>query len=103
MPPNFPERSCRIFDITDERPRERGMDGIPKLDILINNAGIGLVGSVEETEADDFDRVFRVNVRGLYLVTKFCLPLLRASKGSIVNIGSVAGLVGVKQTVRLLR
>jgi 2-keto-3-deoxy-L-fuconate dehydrogenase len=67
------------------------------LDILVNNAGIGLVGGVEETEADDFDRIFRVNVRGLYLITKFCLPLLRASHGCIVNIGSVAGLVGVKK------
>jgi NAD(P)-dependent dehydrogenase (short-subunit alcohol dehydrogenase family) len=52
---------------------------------------------VEETELDDFDRIFRVNVRGLFLVTKAALPLLRAAHGSIVNIGSVAGLVGVKK------
>jgi NAD(P)-dependent dehydrogenase (short-subunit alcohol dehydrogenase family) len=89
--------SYRIFDITDETAVRDGIAGIPKLDILINNAGIGLVGGVEETGADDFDRIFRVNVRGLYLVTKFCLPLLKASHGSIVNIGSVAGLVGVKR------
>ncbi len=52
---------------------------------------------MEETELDDFDRIFRVNVRGLFLVTKAALPLLRAAHGSIVNIGSVAGLVGVKK------
>lgn len=93
----LPGASVRIFDITDEAAVKAGMEGLEKLDILINNAGIGLVGGVEETEADDFDRIFRVNVRGLYLMTKACLPLLRASRGCIVNIGSVAGLVGVKK------
>jgi NAD(P)-dependent dehydrogenase (short-subunit alcohol dehydrogenase family) len=93
----LPGASHRIFDITDEAAVRSEIEGIEKLDILINNAGIGLVGGIEETEADDFDRIFRVNVRGLYLVTKFCLPLIRAAKGCIVNIGSVAGLVGVKR------
>jgi len=93
----LPGASCTIFDITDEDAARAGIAQISHLDILVNNAGIGLVGGVEETEADDFDRIFRVNVRGLYLVTKFCLPLLRASHGCIVNIGSVAGLVGVKK------
>jgi len=93
----LPGASYRIFDITDEAAVRAGFEGLGSLDILINNAGIGLVGGVEETEVDDFDRIFRVNVRGLYLVTKFALPLLRATKGCIVNIGSVAGLVGVKK------
>ena len=93
----LPGASCRIFDITDEGAVRAGLEGLSSLDILINNAGIGLVGGVEETETDDFDRIFRVNVKGLYLVTKFALPLLRAAKGCIVNIGSVAGLVGVKK------
>ncbi len=97
----LPGASVRIFDITSEAAVREGIAGIERLDILVNNAGIGLVGGVEETEADDFDRIFRVNVRGLYLVTKFCLPLLRDAgrsfPGSIVNIGSVAGLVGVKR------
>ncbi|MBS1835128.1 MAG: SDR family oxidoreductase [Acidobacteria bacterium] len=67
------------------------------LDILVNNAGIGLVGNCEETSLADFQRLFRVNVEGLFLVTRAALPLLIANKGSIVNIGSVAGLVGVKR------
>ena len=93
----LPGASVRLFDITDEAAVRAGIAGIENLDILINNAGIGLVGGAEETEVDDFDRIFRVNVRGLYLVTKFCLPILRAANGCIVNIGSVAGLVGVKR------
>ena len=93
----LPGDTYNIFDITDENAVREGMADIEQLDILINNAGIGLVGNAEETGADDFDRIFRVNVRGVYLMTKFCLPLIRAAHGSIVNLGSVAGLVGVKR------
>jgi NAD(P)-dependent dehydrogenase (short-subunit alcohol dehydrogenase family) len=73
------------------------MDRIDRLDILVNNAGIGLVGDLASTSEEDFDRVMRVNAHSVYLVTRAMLPLLLMSRGSIVNIGSVAGLVGVKQ------
>ena len=86
-----------IADITNEDAMRATFASIPRLDILINNAGIGLVGDVTETELVDFQRLFRVNVEGLFLVTKHALPLLIASRGSIVNIGSVAGLVGVRK------
>lgn len=92
-----PGASALTCDITDEQAVKRIFDGIPALDILVNNAGIGLVGSVEETELKDFQRLFRVNVEGMYLTTKHAMPLLLASQGSIVNIGSVAGLVGLKR------
>jgi 2-keto-3-deoxy-L-fuconate dehydrogenase len=84
-------------DITDEAAVERLFAGIPALDILVNNAGIGLVGNLEETGLADFQRVFRINVEGMYIVTKSAMPLLLASHGCIVNMGSVAGLVGVKR------
>jgi len=86
-----------ILDITDEAGVESAFGRIGSLDILVNNAGIGLVGGVEETDLADFERLFRVNVTGMFLVTRAALPLLLASRGSIVNIGSVAGLVGVKK------
>ncbi|HVN07302.1 MAG TPA: SDR family NAD(P)-dependent oxidoreductase [Bryobacteraceae bacterium] len=86
-----------ILDITDEAAVEAAFKDIPALDILVNNAGIGLVGGVQETELADFERLFRVNVTGMFLVTRAALPLLLASRGAIVNIGSVAGLVGVKK------
>jgi NAD(P)-dependent dehydrogenase (short-subunit alcohol dehydrogenase family) len=86
-----------ICDITDEKAVEKTFSGIQKLDILINNAGIGLVGGVEETSLSDFQRLFRVNVEGVFLVTRAAMGLLIASNGSIVNIGSVAGLIGVKK------
>ncbi len=76
---------------------------VDTLDVLVNNAGIGHVGSIENTEPEDFDRLIDVNVRGVYLVTRAFLPLLLAAQehndavGTIVNIASVAGLVGIKQ------
>lgn len=84
-------------DISDEPMVREMFAGIRSLDILVNNAGIGLVGSVEETELADLQRLFRVNVEGMFLVTRNALPLLVASRGCIVNVGSVAGLVGVKR------
>lgn len=93
----IPGSSVLTFDITDESSVKQGLGSLASLDILVNNAGIGLVGNIEETELVEFQRVFRVNVEGLFLVTKYALPLLLAAKGSIVNIASVAGLVGVKR------
>jgi 2-keto-3-deoxy-L-fuconate dehydrogenase len=89
--------SAVTCDITDEGSVRAAFGAIDRLDILVNNAGIGLVGGVEETELADFQRLFRVNVEGTFLVTKHAVPLLTASRGAIVNIGSVAGLVGVKK------
>jgi 2-keto-3-deoxy-L-fuconate dehydrogenase len=93
----LPGARALICDVTDERAVEEMFVGIPQLDILVNNAGIGLVGSIEETDLADYDRVFRVNVQSIFLVTRAAMPLLLASHGVIVNIGSAAGLVGVKR------
>lgn len=93
----LPGASVMIIDISDELAVKAALGNTPKLDILINNAGIGLVGSVEETELADFQRLNRINVEGLFLMTKYAMPLLLASAGCIVNIGSVAGSVGVKK------
>ena len=84
-------------DITDPAQVERLFGGISALDILVNCAGIGLVGSIEETAIDDFERLFRVNVTGTFLVTQAAIPLLTKVRGSVLNIGSVAGLVGIKR------
>ena len=93
-----PAATAAILDVTDEKAVKEYFAKLPALDILVNNAGIGLVGSVEETELADWHRLFRVNVDGVFLCSKYALPLLLASRrGQIVNIGSVAGLGGVKR------
>lgn len=93
----LPGASVLQFDVTDEAAVNAAVGGLSKLDILVNCAGIGLVGGVEETALGDFQRLFRVNVEGTFLVTRAAMPKLLAAKGSIVNIGSVAGLIGVKK------
>ena len=66
-----------------------------KLDILLNNAGILIRKNIEDTTETDWDRIFAVNAKGVFLGTKAALPALRANGGgSIINISSTAGLVG---------
>lgn len=89
--------SAHACDITSEQEVTALFAVIPLLDILINCAGIGMVGKIDETSLTDFQRLFRVNVDGTFLVTRAALPRLLACRGSIVNIGSVAGMVGVKR------
>jgi 2-keto-3-deoxy-L-fuconate dehydrogenase len=93
----IPGAAVLILDITDEAAVQLAFGHFAELDILVNNAGIGLVGGVQQTELLDFERLFRVNVQGMFLATRAAMPLLLASRGSIVNIGSVAGMVGVKK------
>jgi 2-keto-3-deoxy-L-fuconate dehydrogenase len=94
---SIPDSLSFTCDIADESQVERLFKNIQSLDILVNCAGIGLVGNVEETDAAGFRKLFRVNVDGTYLMTKAALPLLKQSHGSVLNMGSVAGLVGVKR------
>jgi NAD(P)-dependent dehydrogenase (short-subunit alcohol dehydrogenase family) len=90
--------SALRLDVTEPASVDAALSGLKTLDILVNNAGIGHVGDLEETALQDWQRIFRVNVEGVFLVTKAAAPLLLASpSGSIVNMGSVAGLVGVKR------
>jgi len=93
----LPGSSTHVFDVTDEPVIGAVVKATDSLDILVNCAGVGHVGNIEETEADDFRRLMRINVEGVFLVTRAFLPKLLASKGSIVNIASVAGLVAVKR------
>jgi 2-keto-3-deoxy-L-fuconate dehydrogenase len=85
------------MDVTDPASIAQALQQVSRLDILVNNAGIGLVGDIRKTSEEDFARVMQVNAHSVFLVTRAALPLLLEAYGSIVNIGSVAGLVGVKQ------
>jgi len=68
-----------------------------KIDVLVNNAGIGVRKSVEELNIEDFLKVFNVNVFGLALFTKEIIPyMIEESYGTIINIGSTASLKGYK-------
>jgi NAD(P)-dependent dehydrogenase (short-subunit alcohol dehydrogenase family) len=62
-----------------------------RIDVLVNSAGIGIAGRVEDLPAKHFDLQVGVNLRGLFLVTQAAIPLLRESHGLIVNLASIAG------------
>jgi NAD(P)-dependent dehydrogenase (short-subunit alcohol dehydrogenase family) len=67
-----------------------------KLDVLVNNAGIGGAGRLEDTTVEEWDRVMEVNAKGVFLGTKAAIPAMRAAGGgSIINISSQLGLVGM--------
>ncbi|MGA9174800.1 MAG: SDR family NAD(P)-dependent oxidoreductase [Thermoactinomyces sp.] len=62
-----------------------------RLDILINNAGIGRFGKVEDLSEEDWDQMMAVNLKGAFLACKYAIPHLKQTEGHIVNISSVAG------------
>ena len=68
-----------------------------KLDILVNNAGIGHVGTILETSEEDLEKLFAVNVRGVFSLTKAFLPsMIEREYGVIINIASIGGIIAIK-------
>jgi NAD(P)-dependent dehydrogenase (short-subunit alcohol dehydrogenase family) len=68
----------------------------PRLDILINNAGIAHIGTVENTSEGDLDRIYAVNVKGLFLCSQAAVARMkRAGGGAILNLASIASLIGL--------
>jgi NAD(P)-dependent dehydrogenase (short-subunit alcohol dehydrogenase family) len=87
------------LDVTSEQDWAGAVDAVldrfGRLDILVNNAGIAERATVEDTTADEWDRMMAVNARGVFLGTKAVITYMKsAGGGSIVNISSISGLIG---------
>ncbi len=91
------------LDVTREVDWEsavsEAVDCYGKLDVLVNNAGVGGMSTIEETTVADWDRVMDINAKGVFLGTRYAIPEMRkAGGGSIVNISSQLGLVGMNES-----
>ena len=87
---------CDVADETDiRRLIDATVDAYGRIDILVNNAGAVARLPVHELPVEDWDHVMNVNLRGLFLCTKYALPsMLEQGSGCIINISSGAGVVG---------
>ncbi|XP_060532722.1 3-oxoacyl-[acyl-carrier-protein] reductase FabG-like isoform X2 [Cylas formicarius] len=85
-----------LAELTNENETKELLDKtlahFGRLDVLINNAAVDVLVSIETTTLEDFDRAMDVNVRSVYHLTKLAVPHLIKTKGNIVNISSITGL-----------
>jgi 2-keto-3-deoxy-L-fuconate dehydrogenase len=88
-----------VCDVSDHEAVREAFEQLladRKLDVLVNNAGIAHVGSIETTSESDFDRVFSVNVKGVYNCLHAAVPyMVKAEEGVILNLASIAAKVGL--------
>ncbi len=96
----YPENAMAVkLDVTNAGEIEmavgKALQHFGHIDVLVNNAGIGYFGAIEESEEDQVRRMFEINFWGLAAVTKAVLPGMRAQRsGHILNVASIGGLVG---------
>jgi 2-keto-3-deoxy-L-fuconate dehydrogenase len=84
-------------DVAREADCERAAQTVGAVDVLANIAGIGHVGTLLNTTAADLDRMFAVNVRGVFNVCKAFVPaMLERKRGSVINMASIAGVIAVR-------
>ena len=90
--------TAMVVDVSDPKAVEKMIEDTVrkygKLDVMINNAGVHVVGSVLETSLDDWRRISGINIDGVVYGAKFSLPHLIRSKGCMINTSSVSGLGG---------
>ena len=85
------------LDISNEADAIALAGGLPSIDLLVNNAGVGHVGNLLSTGATDLDRLYAVNVRGAFNLCKAFMPgMLERGRGSVINLASIGGVVAVR-------
>jgi len=80
-------------DIRDDARIKEVLSSVPRIDVLVNNAGIYFEKYLEDTTNDELDQMVDVNIKGTYLMTRNAFPKIRESRGSVIIIASCLGLV----------
>jgi 2-keto-3-deoxy-L-fuconate dehydrogenase len=87
---------AHVADVSDQQKVVDLFHQVDKIDILVNSAGISHIGKADSTSAQDFERLFNVNVRGIYNCLFAAIPLMKKNKGGVIlNVSSIAALVGI--------
>lgn len=86
---------AKVTDVSNQQLVDTVFAGLPRLDILVNSAGVSHIGTVETTSEEDMDRLYKVNIKGVYNCLKAGIPLLKKEGGVIVNMCSIAATVGL--------
>ncbi len=87
-----------VCDISQQEKVKEVFHAIQKVDVLINSAGISHIGKADTTSEEDFDKIYTVNIKGVYNCLHAAIPLMITSgKGVILNLASVAGIVGIAE------
>ena len=84
-----------ICNVAKQQEVQEAFASLGHIDILVNSAGISHIGKAENTTEEDFDRVYNVNIKGVYNCIKAAIPLMQAKGGVILNLASVASSVGL--------
>jgi NAD(P)-dependent dehydrogenase (short-subunit alcohol dehydrogenase family) len=88
----------QVCDVTQQAALKATFAAIGTIDILVNSAGISHIGKCDSTSEEDFDRIFQVNVKGVYNCLHEVLPLMKQRGGGvIVNLASIASSVGIPE------
>ena len=88
--------AIQTVDVSNTESVRAAFADLPRLDVLVNNAGIAHIGNVLNTTPEDLDRLYQINVRGAYHCLHFGIPImLKNGGGSIVNLASIASKVGI--------
>jgi len=91
-----PFAGAKICDVSDEEQVAAAMAALPRIDAVVNSAGVPLRTSVTDTDMAQYDRLMAVNLRGSFLVSKYALPKMRAHGGAVLHLASVVGTTGTR-------
>ena len=87
--------SAVAVDVSDQGKVDAAFAGLAALDILVNSAGVSHIGTAESTSEADFDRLYKVNVKGVYNCLHAAIPVLKKQGGVIINVCSIAATIGI--------